>query len=124
MVFTGDLFWNHCLPNLIDADTRAQIHSNAVLLADYPDANFVPGHGAIGKAADVRAFRGYLLALRQAIAAARDKGASGTALQREVLGRLQGGYGTWNYFEHFARTNIAQTATELAGKKPLPEPLP
>ncbi|HET7161731.1 MAG TPA: MBL fold metallo-hydrolase, partial [Rhodanobacteraceae bacterium] len=124
VVFTGDLFWDHSLPNLIDANTRAQIHTNVVLLRDYPTATFVPGHGAIGKAADVRAFHGYLIALRQAITTAQNEGETGTALQQDVLSQLQGTYGTWNYFEHFAQTNIMQTVAELAGKKPLPEPVP
>lgn len=124
VVFTGDLFWDHSLPNLIDANTSAQIHTNAVFLTDYPAATFVPGHGDIAKAADVRAFRDYLVALRQAITAAQDKGESGSALEQDVLGRLKGTYGTWNYFGHFAPRNIAQTVAELAGKKRRPEPLP
>jgi cyclase len=124
VVFTGDLFWDHSLPNLIDANTLAQIHTNGVFLTDYPTATFVPGHGDIGKASDVRAFRGYLVALRQAITTAERKGESGTALHQDVLHQLQGTYGTWNYFDHFAPRNITQTIAELAGKKPLPEPVP
>ena len=124
VVFTGDLFWDHSLPNLIDANTRAQIHTNDVFLKDYPTATFVPGHGAIGRAADVRAFRDYLVALRQAITKAEGKGESGIALQQDVLNQLQGTYGTWNYFDHFAPRNIAQTIAELAGKKSLPKPMP
>ena len=124
VVFTGDLFWNRSLPNLIDANTSAQIHTNAVFLRDYPNDTFVPGHGDIGKAADVQAFRGYLVALRQTITMAQDKGESGAALQQDVLGQLKGSYGTWNYFDHFAPKNIAQTVAELAGNKPRPEPLP
>ena len=84
----------------------------------------MPGHGDIGRAADVRQFRGYLVALRQAIAAAEHKGKSGTALEKDVMDQLKGTYGTWNYFDHFAPRNIAQTVAELAGKKPLPEPEP
>jgi cyclase len=124
VVFTGDLFWDHSLPNLIDANTLAQIHTNGVFLTDYPTATFVPGHGDIGKASDVRAFRGYLVALRQAITTAEHKGESGTALHQDVLHQLQGTYGTWNYFDHFAPRNITETIAELAGKKPLPEPVP
>lgn len=124
VVFTGDLFWGHSLPNLIDANTRAQIHTNTVLLTDYPNATFVPGHGEIGKAADVRAFRDYLVTLRQTIETAGSNGESGTTLQQDVLKQLKGTYGTWNYFGHFAQKNIVQTVAELAGKKPLPEPLP
>lgn len=124
VVFTGDLFWDHSLPNLIDANTLAQIHTNTVFLTDYPTATFVPGHGDIGKAADVRAFRDYLVALRQAIKTAQDQGKSGTTLQQDVLKQLQETYGTWNFFDHFAPKNIGQTIAELAGKKPLPEPEP
>jgi len=124
VVFTGDLFWNRSLPNLIDANTSAQIHTNAVFLRDYPNDTFVPGHGDVGKAADVQAFRGYLVALRQTITMAQDKGESGAALQQDVLGQLKGSYGTWNYFDHFAPKNIAQTVAELVGNKPRPDPLP
>ncbi|MGH8234953.1 MAG: MBL fold metallo-hydrolase [Rhodanobacteraceae bacterium] len=124
VVFTGDLFWGHSLPNLIDANTLAQIHTNTVFLRDYPDATFVPGHGGIGNAADVRAFRGYLITLRQAIKASEEKGESGTTLQQDVLKQLEATYGTWNFFNYFAQKNIEQTIAELAGKKPLPEPVP
>jgi cyclase len=124
VVFTGDLFWNHSLPNLIDADTRAQIHTNSVFLRDYPGATFVPGHGAVGKAPDVRAFRGYLVALREAITTATRSGGSGPTLQRKVLSQLKGTYGKWNYFDYFAQRNIAQTLAELAGTKQVPVPAP
>ncbi|HKZ09728.1 MAG TPA: MBL fold metallo-hydrolase [Rhodanobacteraceae bacterium] len=124
VVFTGDLFWDDSLPNLIDADTRAQIHTNDVFLKDYPTASFVPGHGAIGKAADVRAFRDYLVALRQAITKAESKDESGAELRQDVLNQLQATYGAWNYFGHFAPRNIAQTIAELGGKKALPKPVP
>jgi cyclase len=124
VVFTGDLFWNRSLPNLIDADTRTQIDSNALFVRDHPDATFVPGHGEIGKAADVSAFGAYLSALRDAVAAATRKGESGAALQDNVLEQLKGAYGEWNYFDYFARKNIAQTAAELAGTKRIPVPAP
>ncbi len=123
-VFTGDLFWNHCLPNLIDADTAAQMHTNAVLLQDYRDAAFVPGHGEVGHAADVAAFHDYLAALRQAIATAQGKGEQGALLQQSVLAELKSSYGGWNYFDYFAKKNIGQTVDELAGKKRRPVPLP
>lgn len=124
VVFTGDLFWNHSLPNLIDADTVAQIHTDTVFVHDYPGATFIPGHGSIGHAADVRAFRDYLLALRQAIRTGQDKGAHGAVLARDVLHALKSRYGSWSFFGYFATRNIAQTVAELAGRKPLPEPVP
>jgi glyoxylase-like metal-dependent hydrolase (beta-lactamase superfamily II) len=122
VVFTGDLFWNHTLPNLIDADTREQIASDDTLLHDYPDATFVPGHGDIGKAADVHAFRDYLAALRKAVAGARHSGKSGDMLVNAVLPNLREKYGDWGWFGHFARRNIEQTAAELDGTKHVPVP--
>lgn len=122
VVFTGDLFWNHTLPNLIDANTREQVASNDTLLHDYPDAAFVPGHGEIGKAVNLRAFRDYLVTLRKAVADARKAGKSGTALVGAVLPRLQKQYGGWGWFQHFAPRNIEQTAAELAGTKHVPAP--
>lgn len=120
VVFTGDLFWNHTLPNLIDANTREQIASNDTYLHDYPDATFVPGHGEVGKAADVRDFRDYLATLRKAVADAQKSGKSGDALVNAVLPQLQKQYGNWGWFKHFARHNIEQTAAELAGTKQVP----
>lgn len=122
VVFTGDLFWNHTLPNLIDANTREQIASNDTYLHDYPDATFVPGHGDIGKAADVRAFRDYVATLRKAVADAQKSGESGAALVNAVLPQLQKQYGDWGWFKHFAPRNIEQTAAELTGTKRVPTP--
>ena len=124
VVFTGDLFWNHSLPNLIDADTRAQIQSNVVLAQDYPDATFVPGHGETGSATDVHAFHDYLVALRSAITTAQGTGESGNTLQQDVHQQLQATYGKWSYFDHFMTPNIQQTVAELAGTKKLPVPIP
>lgn len=122
VVFTGDIFWNHTLPNLIDANTREQIASNGTYLHDYPDATFVPGHGEIGKAADVRAFRDYLVTLRKDIATSQQAGKTGDQLVDTVLTELKPAYGNWGWFEYFARHNIEQTAAELGGSKRMPAP--
>lgn len=123
VVFTGDLFWDHCLPNLIDADTVQQIATNSSFLTDYPAATFVPGHGEVGKAADVTAFRDYLVALRQAVTDAGSAGKSGQALTDAVLPALKAKYGDWGYFDYFATHNIEQTEAELAGTKNRPVPV-
>jgi glyoxylase-like metal-dependent hydrolase (beta-lactamase superfamily II) len=122
VVFTGDLFWNHTLPNLIDANTREQIAGNDTYRHDYPDATFVPGHGDVGKAADVRAFRDYLTTLRKMVAGAQQSGKPGDALVSAVLPKLRDSYGDWGWFKHFAPRNIEQTAAELDGAKPVPTP--
>lgn len=124
VVFTGDLFWDHSLPNLIYANTPAQIETDQILLHDYPRATFVPGHGQIGKAADVEAFRGYLIALRAAISNVQKNGEPGPALQSDVRDKLKPVYGSWNYFDYFIDKNIGQTVAELDGTKRRPVPAP
>jgi cyclase len=124
VVFTGDMFWNHSLPNLIDADTQAQIASNDTFLKDYSQGSFVPGHGEVGKATEVRAFRDYLVTLRTAVAASRSTGGSAAAVVKTVLPQLKTTYGGWNYFDYFAQRNIEQTADELAGRKRVPAQMP
>lgn len=123
VVFTGDLFWNHCLPNLIDADTAQQIGSNDAFLKDYPNATFVPGHGEVGKATDVKTFRDYLAMLRKAVTDARSQGKSGPELTQAVLPGFQQQYGDWSYFDYFVQHNIEQTEAELAGTKKRPVPV-
>ncbi len=123
VVFTGDLFWNHDLPNLIDADTAEQVATDGALAKDFPRATFVPGHGEVGKAADVSAFRDYLSALREAAADARSAGKSGQALVDAVLPALKQRYGSWGYFDHFAADNIKQVEAEFAGAKQRPVPV-
>lgn len=122
VVFTGDLFWNHTLPNLIDATTLDQIASNDTFLREYPRARFVPGHGEVGGASDVRDFRDYLVALRDAVTKAVADGKSGDALTASVLPELKRRYESWAWFDHFAPRNIAQTAAELSGNKRVPAP--
>ena len=123
VVFAGDLFWDRTLPNLIDANTVKQIATNETLYTDYPKATFVPGHGEAGHADDVRAFRGYLVALRQAVADARAAGKSGKLLMDTVLPLMKQKYGDWGYFDYFAEHNIEQTEAEIDGTKKTPVPV-
>ena len=123
VVFTGDLFWNATLPNTTDADTAAWVTSDERLLAGHPKATFVPGHGEVGNAADVTAFRGYLEALRGAVASARQSGLSGDALVAAVRGRLAPSFASWAFYDHFITQNITQMDRELAGTKPRPIPV-
>jgi len=122
VVFTGDLFWYHALPNLVDANTAQQIASDGTLADEYPDATFVPGHWELATAGDLRAFRGYLVDLRQAVAAAQAAGKSGQGLVDEVKPVLKRKYADWLGFDFFLPLNVAQTAAELDGTKQLPVP--
>lgn len=133
VVFTGDLFWDHSLPNLVDADTARQIATLDTLARDYPDSAFVPGHGRfldrpeldswkLARASDVMALRDYLSGLRQAVKEARDAGKSGAALREDVLPKIRARWGDWFAFDFFAPKNIEQTEAELAGAKERPKP--
>lgn len=120
-VFTGDLLWNHMLPNLIDASTAPLIQSLDGLERDHPRATFIPGHGAIAHASDIAALTAFLTALRRDIARAEHQGATGTALVRQVEGELQPDYGHWGLWTQFAARDITLTDEELRGVKPLPQ---
>ncbi len=122
VVICGDLFWNHTLPNLIDATTDQWIATINTLLADYPTATFVPGHGDHpGTAADLRDFRDYLVFLRASISAAQATGLQGQPLVDAVLPQLKAKYGTWAFFD-FAQPDILRTDEELRGVKKIPHP--
>src|SRR4029079_5807415 len=81
VAFLGDLFWRHMLPNLIDASTREWVETlDAVAAMNEPGYTFVPGHGDVGDAQDIAAFRDYLTTLRTLVTEARAQGRSGDAL--------------------------------------------
>ena len=122
VVFTGDLFWRHSLPNLIDASTEPMLATLQSLVAAHPDATFVPGHGDVATAPDVTAFRGYIVAIRQFVGEARVEGLSGDAMAEKVTARLKEKYGDWGIFDRFVKRNIADTEAELNAKKKIPTP--
>jgi cyclase len=135
VVFCGDLFWNHLLPNLIDANTKALVESLDDLSrvgangrnagSESPSATvFVPGHGEIGNRQDLDAARGYLLDLRAMVAGPVKEGKTGDALVAAVMLELKAKYGDWGIFQHFAQPNILLTAEELRGTKRVPRPVP
>lgn len=66
VIFLGDLFWVRMLPNVSDGFTLEWIETlEAVLELDA--TRYVPGHGAVGDAEDVRELVGYLRWLRSAV---------------------------------------------------------
>jgi cyclase len=120
--FCGDLFWNKSLPNLIDASTENWIASDMKMATEGPTATFVPGHGDVGTAAGVRAMAAYITDLRAALSQPVKDGLKDDALVNAVLPVLKQKYGDWNYFDHFAKPNILDTAKELRGEKRIPKP--
>lgn len=120
VVFTGDLFWHRGLPNLIDATTASWIETLDALSTAGPDSTFVPGHGGVGRAADVIAFREYLATLRRLVSEARAQRLTGDALASVVRPSLAKVYGEWAFFEYLAGLNLLQTDEELNGTKRVP----
>ena len=114
VVFTGDMSWRKTLPNLVDATVNDWIPSLDRLLSDYPTARFVPGHGEVASAEEIREFRDYLADLRarvqQSIA---DKLTLDQAKERLKLPEKYKGFA----FQNFATPNVEDMFKELSGTK-------
>ena len=80
-------------------------------------------HGDPGAAADVIAFHGYLSDLRDWVAAAKKDGKAGASLIDTVLPEMKQKYGSWQFFDYFAKRNIADVEAELNGSKRTPIPI-
>jgi cyclase len=122
VVFCGDLFWRKTLPNLIDGTTDKWSATDAKLAAEVPKGTFIPGHGDVGNAADVQEFAGYINDLRAMMAQPVQDGLMGDALINAVMPGLKQKYGSWNFFDYFAKRNILDMAKELRGDKQIPKP--
>ena len=119
ILFTGDLFSKRSIPGLNHARTDEWIAMLDALLRTYPDWTFVPGHGGVSRALDVRLFRDYLTGLRQAVTRALKDGRSGAALLETVREQMAARYRSWTGFEEIDR-NITEMEKELTGTKAYP----
>jgi glyoxylase-like metal-dependent hydrolase (beta-lactamase superfamily II) len=117
VVFAGDLFWNATVPNTIDADTKAWAETLDGFLREFPQETFVPGHGQVGHALDVRFFRDYVAGLRQTVGRAVENGLYGRALIDAVLPLHRARFGAWAWFDQFAEKNIDFAEQEIRGTK-------
>lgn len=114
VVFTGDMAWRKTLPNLVDATVSDWIPSLDKLLHEYPTAKFVPGHGEVASAEDVREFRNYLDDLRVRVKQAISEGLTlEQAKERLKLPEKYKGFG----FPNFATPNVEDMYKELTGTK-------
>ena len=86
VVFAGDLFWRNMVPNMIDASTKSWI-ATLEALATSGDYVFVPGHGDLGTAQDVAAFREHLVTLQTLVSESRAQGKTGAPLAQVVVRR-------------------------------------
>jgi cyclase len=121
VAFGGDLFWRNTSPNTIDASTKAWIATLDTLTKSFSDYTFVPGHGEVGTAQDVTAFRDYLATLQTLVSDARSQATSGDALVEAVMPAFTAKYAQWDFFKFLAPLNIREMEAELSGTKRIPK---
>ncbi|HEV2834088.1 MAG TPA: MBL fold metallo-hydrolase [Pyrinomonadaceae bacterium] len=114
VVFMGDMGWRKTLPNLVDATVNDWIVSLDKLLADYPTAKFVPGHGEVATAAEIREFRDYLDDLRTRVKQAMADGLTIEQAKQQL--KLPDKYKDFA-FNNFAVPNVEDMYKELKGTK-------
>jgi cyclase len=114
VVFTGDMGWRKTLPNLVDATVKDWITSLDTLLQKYPTAKFVPGHGEVASADDMRDFRGYLSDLQTRVQKAIADGLTLDQAKQQL--KLPEQYKTFA-FQNFAIPNVEDMYKELTGSK-------
>lgn len=114
VVFTGDLGWSKTLPNLVDATVNDWIPTLDKMLTQYPNANFVPGHGNVVTASDIRDFRNYLDDLRARVMKGIADGLTVDQAKQQLT--LPDKYKTFA-FQNFAAPNVEDMYKELKGTK-------
>jgi glyoxylase-like metal-dependent hydrolase (beta-lactamase superfamily II) len=114
VVFAGDMGWSKTLPNLVDATVNDWITSLDKILAQYPTAKFIPGHGEVATAAEMRDFRDYLDDLRTRVKQGIADGLTiDQAKQQLKLPERYKGFA----FQNFAVPNVEDMYKELKGTK-------
>jgi cyclase len=114
VLFMGDMGWRKTLPNLVDATVSDWITSLDKLLAQYPTAKFVPGHGEVATAAEIREFRDYLDDLRTRVKQAIADGLTVEQAKQQL--KLPEKYKDFG-FQNFAVPNVEDMYKELKGTK-------
>ncbi len=114
VVFMGDMGWRKTLPNLVDATVSDWIPSLDKLLGQYPTAKFVPGHGEVATAEDIREFRDYLDDLRTRVKQAIADGLTVDQAKQQL--KLPERYKAFA-FQNFASPNVEDMYKELKGTK-------
>jgi glyoxylase-like metal-dependent hydrolase (beta-lactamase superfamily II) len=114
VVFMGDMGWAKTLPNLIDATVNDWVPSLDTVLTNHGGAKFIPGHGAVAGAAEIREFRDYLDDLRGRVKKALADGL--TIEQAKEQLKLPDRYMRFA-FQNFAQPNVEDMYKELKGTK-------
>jgi glyoxylase-like metal-dependent hydrolase (beta-lactamase superfamily II) len=114
VVFMGDMGWAKTLPNLVDATVNDWVPSLEKVLSQYGSAKFVPGHGDVAGAAEMREFRDYLDDLRGRVKKAIADGL--TVEQAKAQLKLPDKYKNFA-FQNFAQPNVEDMYKEIKGTK-------
>ncbi len=114
VVFTGDLGWSKTLPNLVDATVNDWIPTLDKILNQYPAAKFIPGHGNVAEAAEIKDFRDYLDDLRSRVKQGIADGL--TVDQAKLQLKLPEKYKAFA-FQNFVTPNVEDMYKELTGTK-------
>ena len=114
VVFTGDLGWSKTLPNLVDATVNEWIPTLDTILNQHSTSQFVPGHGNVASAAEIKDFRNYLDDLRSRVKQAIANGLTVDQAKQQLT--LPEKYKTFA-FQNFATPNVEDMYKELKGTK-------
>lgn len=114
VLLTGDMGWSRTLPNLVDATVNDWIPSLDKILNQYGSARFIPGHGEVAGAAELRDFHDYLDDLRSRVKQAIAAGASIDEAKQQS--KLPDKYKSFA-FQNFAQPNVEDMYKELKGTK-------
>jgi glyoxylase-like metal-dependent hydrolase (beta-lactamase superfamily II) len=114
VMFTGDMGWSGTLPNLVDATVNDWIPSLDGILSKHPSTKFIPGHGNVATAAEIREFRDYLDDLRARVKKGIDQGLTVEKAKEEL--KLPDKYSGFA-FQNFAQPNVEDMYKELKGTK-------
>jgi glyoxylase-like metal-dependent hydrolase (beta-lactamase superfamily II) len=114
VVFTGDLGWTKTLPNLVDATVNDWIPTLDTLLKEHAAAKYIPGHGNVAEAADIKDFRDYLDDLRSRVKQGIANGLTADQAKEQLsLPEKYKGFA----FQNFATRNVEDMYKELKGTK-------
>jgi glyoxylase-like metal-dependent hydrolase (beta-lactamase superfamily II) len=114
VVFTGDLGWSKTLPNLVDATVSDWIPTLDQILNQNPTAKFVPGHGDVAEASEIKDFRDYLNDLSVRVKQGIADGLTIDQAKQQL--KLPERYKSFA-FQNFATPNVEDMYKELKGTK-------
>ena len=114
VVFMGDLGWSKTLPNLVDATVNDWIPTLDTILKQHPASKYIPGHGNVASAADIKGFRDYLDDLRARVKQGIADGLTVDQAKQQLT--LPEKYKSFA-FQNFATPNVEDMYKELKGTK-------